>query len=100
FGAAPLLATSVSTISWSTGGQSVATVRVPANRSPEPKAPAIVAGPKVRMTAPATKNRTRVWADLLEWPYERDLLEYYTTGQLAVANVTTKGVQQADAPRM
>ena len=69
----------------------------PERRAALPTAPAIATGPKVRMTEPGEMNRTRTYADLLEWPYERDLVEYYTTGQLVTIDVRTRAVRRIGA---
>ena len=95
----PVLATLVTEPEWIANGQLVV-VLVPDNRGVEPRAPAIATGPKVRMTKPGAKHRTRTYADLLEWPYERDLLEYYTTGQLASIDVRRRAIRKIGAPAM
>jgi dipeptidyl aminopeptidase/acylaminoacyl peptidase len=97
---APILATLVTEPEWTANGTQIVTVFLPDNRGAEPKAPSIATGPKVRMTKPGAHNRTRTYADLLEWPYERDLVEYYTTGQLASVDVRTRAVKKLGAPAM
>ncbi len=52
------------------------------------------------MTKAGARNRTRTYADLLEWPYERDLVEYYTTGQLASIDVRSRAVRKIGSPAM
>ena len=96
----PLLATLVTEPQWTANGAQVAVVLLPERRAAAPTAPAIAIGPKVRMTKPGEKNRTRTYADLLEWPYERDLFEYYTTGQLATIDVRSRAVRRIGAPAM
>ena len=98
--AAPILATLVTEPEWTANGTQIVTVFLPDNRGAEPKPPVIATGPKVRMTKPGAHNRTRTYADLLEWPYERDLVEYYTTGQLASVDVRTRAVKKLGAPAM
>ena len=95
-----LLATLVTEAEWTASGAQVVAVLLPDNRGAEPKAPQIATGPKVRMTKPGAHNRTRTYADLLEWPYERDLVEYYTTGQLAAIDVRTRAVRKLGVPAM
>jgi dipeptidyl aminopeptidase/acylaminoacyl peptidase len=97
---APVLATLVTEPEWASAGREIVTVMIPENRGAEPKAPAIAVGPKVRMTKAGTRARTRTYADLLEWPHERDLLEYYTTGQLVAIDVRTRAVRKIGAPAM
>jgi dipeptidyl aminopeptidase/acylaminoacyl peptidase len=84
---APVLATLVSGVQWAADGKSVVAVFVPDGRGPEPTAPMVAPGPQVRLTTPGTKQKTRTYADLLEGPHDRSLLEYYATGQLAVVDV-------------
>ena len=96
----PILATFVTQPVWTSNGTQIATVLIPATRGPEPKAPAIAEGPKVRMTKEGVKHRTRTYADLLEWPHERELVEYYTTGQLATIDVRSRAVRRIGAPAM
>jgi dipeptidyl aminopeptidase/acylaminoacyl peptidase len=98
--AAPILATLVTEPEWTANGTQIVAVFLPDNRGAEPKPPVIATGPKVRMTKPGAHNRTRTYADLLEWPYERDLVEYYTTGQLASVDVRTRAVKKLGAPAM
>jgi dipeptidyl aminopeptidase/acylaminoacyl peptidase len=96
----PVLATFVTEPQWTSNGALVAIVLVPENRGAEPKAPAIASGPKVRMTNAGARNRTRTYADLLEWPYEKDLVEYYTTGQLVTIDARTRAIRKVGAPAM
>lgn len=96
----PILATLVTEPEWAAGGKEIVTVLIPENRGAEPKAPAIATGPKVRMTKAGAKARTRTYADLLKWPYERDLVEYYTTGQLVAIDVRTRAMRKLGAPAM
>ena len=96
----PLLATMVTEPLWTANGSQVAAVLLPDNRGAEPKAPDIATGPKVRLTAPGVNNRTRTYADLLQWPYERDMVEYYITGQLATIDVKTRVAKKIGAPAM
>ncbi|HYC50284.1 MAG TPA: prolyl oligopeptidase family serine peptidase [Gemmatimonadaceae bacterium] len=96
----PILATFVTEPLWTGNGNHIATVLIPANRGAEPRAPAIATGPKVRMTKEGFRHRTRTYADLLEWPHERDLVEYFTTGQLATIDVRSRAIRRIGAPTM
>ena len=98
--ATPVLATQVTEPEWTAGGTQVVAVLIPDNRGAEPQAPALATGPKVRLTTPGAKNKTPTFADLLEWPSERDLLEYYTTGQLATIDVRSRAVRKIGTPAM
>ncbi len=92
-----LLATAVTNIAWTADGQSIVTVLVPDGRGPEPREPAIAAGPMVR-TNENNKLKTRTYADLVMSPHEKSLLEYHTTGQLAVIDVKSRAVRKVGAP--
>ena len=96
----PLLATFVTEPQWTAGGRQLVAVLLPDRRGAEPKAPAIAVGPKVRMTKEGYEHRTRTYADLLEWPHEMDLVEYFTTGQLASIDVRSRAVRKIGAPAM
>jgi len=92
-----LLATAVTNFEWSADGTSIVTVLVPEGRGPEPREPVIATGPMVR-TNENNKLKTRTYADLVMSPYEKDLLEYHTTGQLSVIDVKTRAVKKVGAP--
>ena len=94
-----LLATAVTNIEWSADGKSLITVMVPDLRGPEPREPTIASGPMVR-TNENNKLKTRTYADLVSSPFEKSLLEYHTTGQLAVIDVKTRAVKKIGAPGM
>ena len=98
-GVAALLATLVTTIDWTADGKSLVTVLLPTPRTPEPVKPAIQTGPTVRMT-PGKKIATRNYASLLGDQYDKDMLEYYTTGQLALVDVKTGAVTKIGSPAM
>jgi dipeptidyl aminopeptidase/acylaminoacyl peptidase len=97
--AAPLLATLVTTIEWTADGTHLVTVLVPSGRAAPPKRPAIETGPTVRITDEA-KDKNRVFASLLRDEFDKDLMEYYVTGQLALVDVKSGKVQAIGAPAM
>ncbi len=92
-----LLATAVDNIEWTADGKSITTVLVPDGRGAEPQEPALATGPMVR-TNENNKLKTRTYADLLMTPYEKDLLEYHLTGQLAVIDVKSRAVRTIGTP--
>ncbi|MEP7382446.1 MAG: prolyl oligopeptidase family serine peptidase [Gemmatimonadota bacterium] len=94
-----LLATLVTSPEWSGDGSKVVAVFVPDGRKAEPVRPAIETGPLVRLTD-SEKNKTRVYASLLRDPFEKDLMEYYITGQLAMVDVKTGAMTKLGAPTM
>ncbi|MDE3128375.1 MAG: S9 family peptidase, partial [Gemmatimonadota bacterium] len=96
----PLLATLVTTIDWTQDGQHVVAVIVPSPRAPEPKKPAIETGPLVRLWLDGVKSPQRNFASLLDEPFDKELMQYYVTGQLALINVKTHAVARIGAPAM
>ncbi len=94
-----LLATLVTSPEWTGDGSKLVAVFLPDGRKPEPQRPAIETGPLVRLTD-AKKNPTRVYASLLRDPFERELMEYYVTGQLAMVDVKSGAVTKLGAPTM
>ncbi|HEY8468645.1 MAG TPA: prolyl oligopeptidase family serine peptidase, partial [Longimicrobiales bacterium] len=95
----PVLATLVTDFDWTGDGRRILTVLVPEGRGREPRPPAVPAGPKVRLTTEG-ENRLRTFADLLETPYEQELLEYHTTGQLALIDVDSRALRRVGKPAM
>jgi len=94
-----LLATLVTTVDWTADGTELVTVLIPDARKAEPKRPAIEPGPLVRLTD-EKKEKTRNFASLLRDPFEKELMEYYVTGQLATINVSNGTVKKIGAPGM
>ena len=82
----PVLATYYTSIEWTADSRSILAVLIPENRGAPPAKPAVPTAPQVRMTTPET-NRLRTYPDLLQDRHEIALVEYYTTGQLAVVDV-------------
>lgn len=93
--ALPVLST---TLDWSPDGSAVYAVLVPEPRAAAPKQLAIADGPLVRMTTAGTKNKTPTYMSLLSSPYEKALLEYYATGQLARIETRGGAVRAVGAP--
>ena len=93
--ALPVVAT---TLDWAPDGQSVYAVLVPQPRMPVPREPAVAGGPIVRMTG-GLKIKTPTYASLMQTPYEKAQLEYYTTGQLSRIDLKG-GVRNVGAPAM
>ena len=95
----PVLATLSTSFDWTPDSRSIVTILLPEDRGPAPVDPAIPTGPKVRVTTPET-NRIRTYADLLENQHEKAMLEYYTTGQLAVVQVQNRRTRHIGEPAM
>jgi dipeptidyl aminopeptidase/acylaminoacyl peptidase len=96
----PLLATRVSSFDWTADGKSIVVVLLPDGRPAEPKRPAIETGPLVRTSEAGKVLQNRNYASLLRDPYEKDLLDYYTLGQLALIDVKSKAVKKVGAPAL
>ena len=95
----PVLATSVTSFEWSGDGQSIFTVLIPERRGGEPSPPETPDVLQVRTTSPG-ENRLRTYQSLLKDRHEGNLLEYYTTGQLAKINVNNRSVNRIGEPAM
>ena len=95
----PLLATLVTSVDWTADGSQVIAVLIPDGRKAEPQRPAIETGPLVRLTD-EKKEKTRTFASLLRDPFEKELMEYYVTGQLATINASNGSIRKIGAPAM
>jgi dipeptidyl aminopeptidase/acylaminoacyl peptidase len=88
-----LLATEVTNFEWTADGKSIVAVLVPDARGAEPKDAPIATEPLVRLNE-GRKLHTEVFPSLLDSPRDKALLEYYTTGQLAVIDVKTRAIHR------
>ena len=95
----PVLATLYTSFVWTPDSRSIVTVLLPENRGAPPGPPAVPNTPQVRITTPET-NQIRTYPDLLEGPHEMAMLEYYTTGQLAVLDVQRRRERRIGEPAM
>jgi len=96
----PVLATLVTTFEFSQDGKQIATVLVPEARAAMPQAPAAPTGPSVKLAMETDKNRLRTFASLMSTPYEEQLLEWHSIGQLALVDVAKGTVKKVGAPTM
>lgn len=97
----PLLATLETGIDWTADGRSVAVVLIPDGRGPAPThgEGGIEDGPQVRMSDGKAQPQ-RVYWSLLEDSHDKDILKYYTSGQLAIIDVRSRAVKKVGAPAM
>jgi dipeptidyl aminopeptidase/acylaminoacyl peptidase len=95
----PVLATLSTSFDWTPDGRGIVAVLIPASRGRAPAVPAVPEGPQVRLTGEG-ENRLRTYFSLLEWPHEQALLEYHTTGQLAIIDVASRSERRVGAPAM
>jgi dipeptidyl aminopeptidase/acylaminoacyl peptidase len=94
-----MLATYVQNFAWTADSKAIVTVLVPDARGTEPKEPAIATEPMVRLNEDK-KLHTEFYPSLLDSPHDKALLEYYTTGQLAIIDIKTKAVKKIGTPGM
>jgi dipeptidyl aminopeptidase/acylaminoacyl peptidase len=97
----PLLATIMTTFEWTADGKSIVAVVVPDGRGPAPVFgnKGIATGPEVRLTESRVIPQV-IHPSLLEDPFEKAELVYYTTGQLVLIDVKTKTAKKIGAPGM
>lgn len=97
----PLLATMETGIDWTADGRSIAVVLLPDGRGAAPThgEGGIEDGPQVRLTEGKARPQ-RVYWSLLEDSHDKDLLKYYTTGQLAIIDVRSRAARKVGAPAM
>ncbi|MEP6621771.1 MAG: DPP IV N-terminal domain-containing protein [bacterium] len=96
----PLLATLVTSVEWA-GDNALVLVIVPDVRGAVPVYgnKGIADGPEVRLTESRALPQV-IHASLLENPYDRARLKYYTTGQLAVIDLKSRRLTKIGAPAM
>jgi dipeptidyl aminopeptidase/acylaminoacyl peptidase len=95
----PLLAVHVTEPVWTRDGRELAVVLAPSNRSPMPVEGAVPASPMVRQTTDV-ENQLRTYFDLLESPHEKELVRWFSTGQLALVDVASGTPTRVGAERM
>ncbi len=100
-GRSPLLASLVTTLSWTANGRQLLAVVVPPSRRAVPVLGnnGIENGPQVRLTESRAVPQP-VHFSLLQGPHEIALLEYYATGQLALLDVASRGERFVGTPQM
>ena len=95
----PILATMVSSFEFTDNGRQIAAVVIPDGRAAMPTAPTAPTGPTVKLSDSA-KNRLRTFPSLMSTPYEKDLLKWHATGQLALIDVKQGTVKKFGKPDM
>ncbi|MEP6990307.1 MAG: prolyl oligopeptidase family serine peptidase [bacterium] len=98
---APLLATLVTTLEWTGDGAGIVTVLVPEHRGAAPVfgKHGVADGPQVRLTESRALPQA-VHPSLLQDPFEKAQLTYFTTGQLALIDVRSRRVRRLGVPAM
>jgi len=95
----PVLATAVTSFEWTEDSRYIVTVLIPENRPPMPRRPATATGPEIKVTETG-ENMVRTYPSLMGTPYDKDLLEWHWTGQLALIQVDNRRVTNIGAPTM
>src|SRR5829696_6461761 len=95
----PALATMVTNFGFTDGGKQIAFVTMPDARAAMPPMPAAPTGPTVKL-ADSEKNRLRTFPSLMNTPYEKELLKWHATGQLALVDVAKGSVKKVGQPAM
>ncbi|MES2523101.1 MAG: prolyl oligopeptidase family serine peptidase [Gemmatimonadota bacterium] len=100
-GGVPLLATLSTGLVFTANGKGVLAVVLPQGRGPEPVrgVNGVADGPQVRLTGSRAVPQP-VHFSLLEDPFDKTRLKYYTTGQLVLLDIGGKAVRRIGAPRM
>ncbi len=94
----PVLATMVTTLRW-IDSDSLVAVLVPKNRPARIPRPDIATTPQIKLTD-SKVTAIRTYPSLLETPYDEQLLEFYTMGQLAKIDVAKGTVKTIGKPAM
>ena len=94
-----VLATLATSFEWTSNGEKIATILLPSDRQPRPIKTAVPTGPQVKITEEG-ENLLRTYASLMATPHDEALLEWHATGQLAVIDVGSRGVQEIGRPAM
>lgn len=95
----PVNAALVSSFDWAGDSQRILTVLVPRDQGDMPQPPAVASEPQVRINREG-RTTTRVYRFLMKSPFDFELYEWLTTGQLALVNVDDRSVQTIGAPKM
>ncbi len=96
-GKVSLLATNVTNWEWTADGKSIVAVLLPEGRGAEPKLSPIATEPLVRLNEDA-RLHTSTSPDLVQSPYEMALVEFYSTGQLAIIDLKSGAAKKVGTP--
>ena len=95
----PVLATMVTSFEFTDNGKQIAAVLVPDGRAAMPPTPTAPIGPTVKI-ADEGKNRLRTFPSLMSTPYEKELLKWHATGQVALIDVQKGTIKKFGKPDM
>ena len=96
----PVLATLTTGFEWTDDSRQLATVLMPEPRGSMPVESAVPTGPQVKLAEEKDKNRLRNYASLMATSHHQALLEWHTTGQVALVDVQTRAVTKIGQPAM
>jgi len=92
----PALLTLTTPIEWSADGQYITTIVVPQNRGTKPQY--TPDGNVLIQVTDKGKNELRTYPNLLEGSYEKNMFEYYATGQIVRINADNGTVNEVGEP--
>ncbi len=95
----PVLATAVTSFSWTEDSRHILTVLVPERRRSMPLPGSAPTGPQIKVSEDG-ENMVRTYPSLMATPFDRDLLEWHWTGQLALIQVDNRRVTDIGEPTM
>jgi dipeptidyl aminopeptidase/acylaminoacyl peptidase len=95
----PVLATLLASFEFSDDGRHIVFVQIPDNRAAMPPAPSAPTGPTVKL-ADSDRNRLRTFPSLMSTVYEKELLEWHATGQVALLDVQKGTLRKVGGPAM
>ncbi|TAK17879.1 MAG: hypothetical protein EPO35_02270, partial [Acidobacteria bacterium] len=95
----PVLATFVTSFSFSNDGKQIFTVMAPDGRAPRPVEPELPSGPLVKVLS-GQKEQNRTYPSLMNTPFDFALLEWHATGQLVSVDAATGVSTKIGAPAM
>jgi dipeptidyl aminopeptidase/acylaminoacyl peptidase len=87
------------TLEWVDNGRSIVATMMPDGPRSAPSKEGTPNSPRVQVTSPRP-SRIRTYASLITTPIEQEMLEFYTTSQLARVDVATGRVHRVGKPEM
>jgi len=95
----PVLATAVTSFTWTEDSQYIVTVLVPERRPSMPLPGPAPTGPQIKVSEDG-ENMVRTYPSLMATPFDKDLVEWHWTGQLALIQVDDRRVTNIGEPTM
>jgi len=95
----PVLGTAVTNFQWTDDSRYIGTVLVPEDRGGMPTEPVVPEGPEIKLTYEG-KNLLRTYQSLIGTPWEKELVRWHITGQLALIQVDNRQVTSVGQPTM